>query len=58
MHVACLAQALDLRGLKLRGERSLALYQTIREHVPFVEYDQPLDRAITALSGELRKGTA
>jgi histidine ammonia-lyase len=54
MHVACLAQALDLRGMKLRGTRSLGLYQTVREHVPFVEFDQPLDAAITALASELR----
>lgn len=64
MHLACLAQALDLRGVKLRGERGMKLYQIVRKHVPFVEFDQPLDIAITALAGELRaqvaprKGTA
>jgi histidine ammonia-lyase len=54
MHLACLAQALDLRGHSLSGERSAGLYALIRRHVPFVEHDQPLDRPITALSTELQ----
>jgi histidine ammonia-lyase/phenylalanine ammonia-lyase len=55
MHLICLAQALDLREMPLRGEQSAAVYGLIRKCVPFVEFDQPLDKAITALSTALRR---
>ena len=54
MHLICLAQALDLRGVELAGEESRAMYLAVRKHCPFVEQDQPLDRAITSLSAALR----
>jgi histidine ammonia-lyase/phenylalanine ammonia-lyase len=55
MHLACCAQALDLREVSLAGEKSAAMYSLVRRHVPFVEHDQPLDRAVTALSAELKR---
>ena len=54
MHLIALAQALDLRGRKLVGAESKALYALIRRHAPFVEEDQPLDNAIMSLSRELQ----
>jgi len=54
MHLACLAQALDLREISLAGEKSAALYSLIRTHMPFVEYDQALDRPIASLSNALQ----
>jgi histidine ammonia-lyase len=54
MHLICLAQALDLRETKLRGPESSALYETIRKHCPFVEFDQPLDKAVSHLSENLQ----
>ncbi len=44
-----LAQALDLRGVKLSGETSRRAYQMIRAAVPFVERDQPLGDRIQTL---------
>jgi histidine ammonia-lyase len=55
MHLACLAQALDLREISLAGEENTALYSLVRKHVPFVQFDQPLDRSISALSLALRE---
>ncbi len=54
MHLISLAQALDLRGTALQGRESTALYQLIRQHCPFVEFDQPLDTSITGLSAHLQ----
>jgi len=57
-----LAQALDLRGVKLVGAESSALYQRIRQVVPFVSRDQALGDAIQTLRETFkeqssRKGT-
>ncbi len=46
-----LAQALDLRGIKLSGGESLRAYNRVREFVPFVGRDQALGPRIQ----ELRK---
>lgn len=54
MHLICLAQALDLREQELRGEASRRIYALVRRHCAFVSHDQPLDRAVTALSTELQ----
>ncbi len=55
MVLACLAQALDLRGISLKGE-SRTLYDQIRAKFPFVKRDQALGDQITGLSTALRRG--
>lgn len=55
LYFICLAQALDLRGIQLKGERSKKLYQIIRAAVPFVSHDQPLDTGIQKLRAALRE---
>lgn len=54
MHSVILAQALDLRGVKLKGRDSRRLYDTVRAAVPFVKSDQSLGDAITKLRGQLK----
>ncbi len=54
MSLICLAQALDLRGRSLRGDTSLALYDRIRRHVPFIERDQALDQAVQELRKDIK----
>lgn len=46
VHLICLAQALDLRGVKLRGADSARLYQQVRRHVPFADRDRETGSAI------------
>ena len=53
MHLTCLAQALDLRGVKLKGEQSRALYGAIRDQIPFVARDMALDQPIANLRTQL-----
>ena len=54
LHLTCLAQALDLRGISLKGEVSQNLYSTIRRHVPFVQRDTALDKNILELTTALK----
>ena len=54
MYLICLAQALDLREVRLKGS-SAALYSQIRSFVSFVDHDQPLGDAIAALRVSLQK---
>jgi histidine ammonia-lyase len=54
MYLICLAQALDLRGIRLQGRRSVELYTQVRAACAFVAGDQPLDKAILNLSQRLR----
>jgi histidine ammonia-lyase len=49
LHLICLAQALDLRGVRLKGQKSSSIYRMIRETVPFVDHDQPLGERIKKL---------
>jgi len=49
-----LAQALDLRGVKLQGEKSRQMYALIRKSVPFVQFDQPLGEAVNSLRSALK----
>lgn len=48
-YLTCLAQAVDLRKLKLQGAVSQKYYHLIRQHVPFVGHDQRLDGSINQL---------
>jgi len=54
LHLVCLAQALDLRGIRLQGA-GRKVYEGVRAAVPFVEYDRPLDNAIENLKKRLRE---
>ncbi len=49
LHLICLAQALDLRGVNLKGSTSKKIYAQIRESVPFVDHDQALGERIKHL---------
>ncbi|MBI3556415.1 MAG: aromatic amino acid lyase [Deltaproteobacteria bacterium] len=55
MYLICLAQALDLRGVRLIGKTSAAMYEFVRETVPFVDRDMRLDGHIRALALKLIK---
>ncbi|MBC7691974.1 MAG: aromatic amino acid lyase [Methylotenera sp.] len=55
LYLICLAQALDLRGLKLEGPDSSSLYQNVRAHVPFVKRDMALGDHVRALSNRLKE---
>ena len=54
MYLICLAQALDLRGISLKGHDSQAMYKLVRKVVPRVSMDQPLGEQINRLASELR----
>lgn len=54
MHLTVLAQALDLRGIKINGRASKALYDQVRAAVPFVTHDQSLAKGIESLRQELK----
>jgi len=49
-----LAQALDLRGITLRGERSRELYAAVRRFVPATVRDTALGAGVESMSLELR----
>lgn len=55
MHLICLAQAIDLRGYQLKGDKSRGLYDLIRKHVPFNGSDRPMGPCIEVLSDSLRQ---
>lgn len=50
MHLIALAQALDLRGIKLQGLRATKIYQEIRHQVPMITQDMELGPSIQNLS--------
>jgi histidine ammonia-lyase len=52
-YLTCLAQAIDLRKIKLKGDASLYCYQLIREHVDFINKDVRLDHSINKLRASL-----
>ncbi len=54
MYLICLVQALDLRGVRLSGGTSQAMYRFVRDTVPFVAHDQRLDGAIRELVSKLK----
>lgn len=55
MQLVCLAQALDLKKIKLQGAESQALYQTIRENVNFLDKDRSLGQEIFNLTESLKE---
>jgi histidine ammonia-lyase/phenylalanine ammonia-lyase len=54
LYLICLAQALDLREIRLRGETSQKYFSLVRKCVPFVEGDRALDEGIGQLVQELK----
>lgn len=54
-YMVCVAQALDLKKINLKGEASRSLFHTIRSVVPFVERDQPLGEGVERLAATLRE---
>jgi histidine ammonia-lyase/phenylalanine ammonia-lyase len=55
LYLVCLAQALDLRGVVLQGERSQNYYRMIRAEIPFVAHDQSLGEPVERLREKLKK---
>lgn len=53
-YLICLAQAVDLREIELKGKVSKDMYSKIRSCVGFIEKDTRLDGALQQLSIELR----
>jgi histidine ammonia-lyase len=53
-----LAQALDLRGVKLTGSESREIYSLIRGVVPFVHKDQPLGVGLAKLRENFKELSA
>jgi len=56
IHLLALAQAADLRGANLLAPRTQRVYRTVREHIPFVSADRPLDRDIQQLADLISSG--
>lgn len=56
MHLVCLSQALDLRGIPLTGSTKRT-YDLVRAHVPFIERDKALGNQIEKLALSLRVQT-
>lgn len=55
MQLVCLAQAIDLKKIQLRGQTSKELYETIRRFVPYVNHDVSLGRQIFELTEQLKR---
>ncbi|NJM10198.1 MAG: hypothetical protein HC883_04840 [Bdellovibrionaceae bacterium] len=58
LQMVVLAQALDLREVKLEGEESRRMYEIVRQHVPFVERDRALGEEVAALRSALKNLSA
>ncbi len=54
MILICFAQALDLRGITLKGALSREIYQLIRATIPRIESDRALGPAIQSLASQLK----
>jgi histidine ammonia-lyase/phenylalanine ammonia-lyase len=55
MYLICLAQALDLRGVRLQGTTSKYYYDLVRSVVPFVDRDQSLGEKVKILKEKLKR---
>lgn len=53
LSMVCLAQALDIRKVKLNG-KTLEVYDLVRKHIPFVEKDRALTLELSNLIKELK----
>ncbi len=52
-YLCCLAQAIDLRKIELKGTESKKYYDLVRSQIPFVEKDMRLDIGISKLREKL-----
>jgi histidine ammonia-lyase len=55
MHLTCLAQALEMRGVKLRGERSREIFDLVRSEIPYIRRDTALGEMIQKLALRLKE---
>ncbi len=55
MQLVCLAQAIDLKKIHLKGSESQTLYNKIRQHVHFVNGDRALGAEIYNLTEDLKR---
>jgi histidine ammonia-lyase len=55
MHLTCLAQALDLRGIRLQGELSRTVYNWVRDVIPRTSRDTSLGDQIGTLAEKLKQ---
>ncbi len=55
MQLVCLAQALDLKKIKLQGAESKSMYKIVRQHVEFLDHDRSLGEEIYSLTEDLKK---
>jgi histidine ammonia-lyase/phenylalanine ammonia-lyase len=53
IYLICLAQALDLRGIELRGHVSRYYYDLVRSITPFIDRDRALERPVRELAERL-----
>lgn len=53
LHLVALAQALDLKKVRLRSPWSLQIYSLIRKHLSFIEKDRQTDAALNSLKSDL-----
>ncbi|WP_088830565.1 HAL/PAL/TAL family ammonia-lyase [Paenibacillus tyrfis] len=56
IHLITLCQALDLRGIDKMSPKTLVIYRLIREKVPFLERDRPLEKDIKSVVQLIRLG--
>jgi histidine ammonia-lyase/phenylalanine ammonia-lyase len=54
MQLVCLTQALDLKKIQLKGERSQQVYNTVRSSVAFMKADRSLGKEIAHLVQQLK----
>lgn len=55
LHLICLAQALDLQKIQLKGRTAKKLYTLIRQHVPFIQSDREIGPQLIRLREELNE---
>lgn len=55
MQLVCLAQALDLKKIKLQGKKSSDIYQTVRNSVKFMTHDRSMGEEIHQLVQSLKE---
>lgn len=55
MQLVCLAQAIDLKEIKLAGQESKSMYENVRHSVAFMEKDRSLGLEIASLVENLKR---
>jgi histidine ammonia-lyase len=52
----CVCQAADLRGIDQLSSATRALYDMVREHVPYLDHDEPLTDHLETLAAMFASG--